>query len=176
MSIEVNRVGKVVLAKNRDLDTLRQSFRISEVPSETVADILMNAPMVGSGSLFGARPGIEAASEDGSRHLQAFSPAPGFQFDLQLKRVEALVFVVRFSQPDRASPYLAGELAWFLNNEGPGCLFNEEINTPEAAKLCKEPLRGTSPSLRRWLFFRVGHPQVMTKLMTNLAELADRMG
>jgi hypothetical protein len=55
-----------------------------------------------------------------------------------------------------------------------GAVLSEHINTERAFQVAKEPLRGSRPSLRRRLFFRVGHKRVMSEATNNIAALLDR--
>ena len=64
----------------------------------------------------------------------------------------------------------AGDLVWTITDGSDGVVFDEQINTDQALEW-GEPLGGPRPSLRRWLFFRAGHKQVMTKAVANLAGL-----
>jgi hypothetical protein len=149
----------------------RFEFRGAGVSADKVAHLLVSAPMAGEGSVFGARRGREATS-DGSRVLRDFSPAPGFHFDVELERVDHTI-IVEFSQPGRSRPYLHGHLAWILEDLPDGAVLDEQINTERALELVDEPLSGTQPSLRRWLFFRAGHARVMRHVTANLAQLLD---
>ena len=68
-------------------------------------------------------------------------------------------------------PYLQGSFVWAVSDAGDGAVFDEQINTERALQVAAEPLTGPRPSLRRWLFFRAGHKQVMAKATANLATL-----
>ena len=153
-------------------DQLEQRFRFTGVTAAAVSQLLMTAPLVGEESVFGGRPGVEVEGRAGSRRLSGFSPAPGFRFDVDLTE-RAGGFVVHFSQPDRAVPYLQGDLVWDISQDGDGVVFDEQINTAAALEAVDERLHGPRPSLRRWAFFRVGHKQVMRGAVTNMASLLD---
>jgi len=153
--------------------TLEQKFLFRGRPAsaEAVGDLLMTAPLVGEDSIFGARPGKEQPNAADGRSLRGFSPAPGFRFDVDLTRQAATTFLVRFSQPDRTTPYLAGELVWLLSDAADGAELDEQINTERAMAIATDSLGGPRPSLRRWLFFRLGHKQVMNGAAANIASL-----
>lgn len=170
-----------------DETSLAQTFEFPDgITASAISDVLRSAPLVGADSVFGERPGDEhgrdgphdsptrSSSTPSSRRLSGFSPAPGFTFDVDLAEREPDVFVVSFSQPDRATPYLAGDAVWIVA-DGPAsaraCL-DEEINTERAGSFGADPLTGSRPSLRRWLFFRIGHAQVMRDATTRIASLA----
>ena len=153
--------------------TLEQRFLFEGVDADAIADVLLTAPLVGEGSVFGTRPGEEGIRTDRSRNLRGFSPAPGFRFDVDLtQRDEG--FVVRFSQPDRKVPYLQGDLLWSIDDQAEGAVLDEQINTERALGVVSEPLGGPGQSVRRWLFFRLGHKQVMLGAARNIAALLDR--
>lgn len=164
------------LGSRQGLTTLEQRFRFTG-PGATAAAItgvLSTAPLTGDGSIFGDRPGVERPTADARRTLRAFSPAPGFRFDVELARRGDGVFVVRFSQPDRTVPYLQGDLVWTVADHDVGAVLDEQINTQRALEVASEPLHGPRPSLRRWLFFRAGHPQVMRRATNNITTLLHR--
>ena len=165
-----------VLGSRAGLTTLTQQFRFrgDGATAEAIAGVLTTAPLTGSASIFGDRPGEEGPSIGTSRTVRGFSPAPGFRFDVDLAPRGEGTFVVRFSQPDRTVPYLQGSLVWTLTNAEDGAVLNEQINTEWAVQVAGEPLRGSRPSLRRWLFFRAGHKRVMSRATTNIALLLDR--
>lgn len=155
------------------LTTLAQRFVFSGdgLSAAGLASLLMHAPLVGERSVFGNRPGREEpAAGSGSRTVRNFSPAPGFRFDVELTRLEETI-LVRFSQPGRSRPYLQGQLAWILEDVPTGVALDEQVNTDRAMTLVDEPLSGARSSLRRWLFFRVGHVRVMRGATRNLAAL-----
>lgn len=153
--------------------TLEQRFLFEGASAAALVELLLTAPLTGDGSVFGSRPGEEEARE-GGRRLRGFSPAPGFRFDVDLEsRAEGQV-VVRFSQPQRSVPYLEGAFAWLFRDVPDGAVLDEHINTSEALAVAGEPLGGRRPSLRRWLFFRAGHRQVMDGATNNLAALHAR--
>jgi len=165
------------LGSHQGLTTLEQRFRFGGegATAAAIADVLLAAPLTGGESVFGDRPGEPGPRTNSSRTLRGFSPAPGFRFDVDLTHRDAGVFVVRFSQPGRNVPYLHGELVWTVYDDDNGnAVFDEQINTAEALELVGEPLSGPRPSLRRWLFFRVGHKQVMTRATNNMAALLSR--
>lgn len=166
-----HRVGN-----RQGLTTLEQRFRFRGDGANVaaVAGVLLTAPLTGDDSVFGDRPGEEGPRTDSSRTLQGFSPAPGFGFDVALTQQDKGVFLVRFSQPDRKAPYLQGELAWTITDEGDGAMFDEQINTERAFQVASEPLSGPRPSLRRWLFFRAGHKRVMSGATKSIAGLINR--
>ena len=118
-------------------------------------------------------PGDEEPAPPGTRRLRGFSPAPGFRFDVDLIERDGR-FIVRFSQGGRPVPYLQGDFVWTITDEGDGAVLDEQINTEAALEVGDEPLSGQKVSLRRWLFFRMGHKQVMQGAATNLAVLLDR--
>lgn len=156
-------------------DTLEQRFRFEgqAVNAAAIADVLLNAPLIGDGSVFGSRPGEETRRTADSRSVSGFSPAPGFRFDVDITHRDD-AFHVRFAQPDRTAPYLQGDLLWIISDEPDGAVLNEQINTQRALEIVDEPLGGDRPSLRRWLFFRIGHKQVMTGATRNIGTLLDR--
>lgn len=151
--------------------TLEQRFRFEGATLERLEAALWSVPMLGPDSVFGKRPGARSHDEDGRRTVHDFSPVPGFRFDVELQHRDAHLCVVRFAQPDRTVPFLAGELVWLLSGDDSGAWLDEEINTPRAQEHGAEPLTGPRPSLRRWLFFRVGHAKVMDLAMGNLGRL-----
>jgi hypothetical protein len=165
-----------VLAKREGLTTLAQRFRFEgdRVDAGAIAGLLLSAPLTGTDSVFGNRPGDEVERTETTWRLKGFSPAPGFRFDVDLMRQEEHVFVVRFSQPDRSVAYLAGDLLWLITDEPDGTVLDEQINTERAMQTASQPLGGRRPSLRRWLFFRLGHKQVMSAATRNLASLLDQ--
>ena len=59
-----------------------------------------------------------------------------------------------------------------LEGDRAGAEFDEEINTEHAQSLGAALLTGPKPSLRRWLFFRIGHAQVMRDATERIAGLA----
>lgn len=164
--------------------TLGRTFVFSDgITASAVAEALRTAPLVGDGSIFGGRLGSEVALGDrghATRDLCGFSQAPGFRFDVDLAEPsgecggtdrDVPVLVASFSQPDRATPYLAGDAVWFVSDGLEGARLDEEINTERAA-VGPQPLAGARPSLRRWLFFRVGHAKVMAEVAERIARLA----
>lgn len=167
---------KHLLGRRQGLTTLEQRFRFGGegANAAAVASVLLTAPLIGGDSVFGERPGEEGPRTDSSRTLGGFSPAPGFRFDVTLAQQEMGVFLVRFSQPDRKVPYLQGEVVWIIADEGDGAAFDEQINTESAFQVANEPLRGPGPSLRRWLFFQVGHKNVMNRATNRIAVLINR--
>lgn len=154
--------------------TLEQRFELRgpHVDRAMVSDVLMTAPMLGARSIFGERPGTEGAGSDGSRHLRGFSPVRGFVFDVDLRRIDE-GFVVRLSQPGRRKPYLHGDMLWIVDDTPGGAVLDEQINTGRALQVVDEPLGGAPRSLRRRLFFRVGHKQVMLGATRNIGALID---
>lgn len=165
-----------VLGSRQGLTTLEQRFRFGGDGANAVAiaGVLLMAPLTGGESVFGDRPGEEGPRTDSSRILLGFSPAPGFRFDVDLAQQDEGVFLVRFSQPDRKVPYLHGDLVWTVEDEGDGAVLHEQINTETAFQVASEPLSGSRRSLRRWLFFRAGHKQVMSRATNNIAVLLNR--
>ena len=165
-----------VLGSRQGLTTLEQRFLFAggEATAAGVAHVLLTAPLIGADSVFGERPGEEGPRTSSSRALRGFSPAPGFRFDVDLARQDGGVFVVRFSQPDRGVPYLQGDAVWTVSDESGGAALHEEINTERALQVSSDPLSGPRPSLRRWLFFRIGHKQVMSRAASNIAALLHR--
>lgn len=180
----IRRMATVVrthheLGRRGALSTLQQSFRFGgdDVSPAAIDNILMSAPLTGDDSIFGSRPGDETEGPSGStRTLRGFSPVPTFVFDVHLDRRSEGLFVVRFSQPARDSPYLQGEMVWFITEQSDGVEFSEEVNTEQAMEVASEPLTGPRPSLRRWLFFRTGHKQVMNGSTANIAGLLSTIG
>ena len=165
-----------VLGSRQGLTTLEERFRFEGdgANAAAIAGVLLTAPLTGGDSVFGDRPGEEDSRTDSSRTLRAFSPAPGFRFDVDLAQQDEGVFLVQFSQPDRNVPYLQGDLVWTVADEGNGAVLDEQINTERAFQVASEPLSGPRPSLRRWLFFRAGHKQVMSRATNNIAALLNR--
>jgi hypothetical protein len=165
-----------VLAKREGLTTLAQRFRFEgeRLDAGAIAGLLLTAPLTGTDSVFGNRPGEEVERTETTRSLKGFSPAPGFRFDVDLMRQEGYVFVVRFSQPERNVAYLDGDLVWLITDELDGTVLDEQINTERAMQTASQPLGGRRKSLRRWLFFRLGHKQVMSAVTRNLASLLDQ--
>lgn len=163
-----------VLGRRGNLTTLEQQFRFTGASAGAVTGLLLTAPLTGPDSIFGDRPGTEDPGSESTRTLRGFSPAPGFRFDVELSRPEKHVLLVRFSQPDRRVPYLRGELVWRVFDENGAAVLEEQINTERAMEVASDPLTGPRPSLRRWLFFRAGHKQVMSRATDNLASLLDR--
>ena len=175
METEVRRIA-YVHGSWQGRDTLEQRFRFdgSGVNAQAVADVLLNAPLIGEDSVFGSRPGEERAGSDQSRSVAGFSPAPGFRFDVEITE-RAWSFLVRFTQPDRKVPYLQGDLLWSISDgEATGAVLDEQINTERALQVVSDPLNGDRRSLRRWLFFRIGHKQVMQGATRNIAALLAR--
>jgi hypothetical protein len=144
------------------------------VDAGALAGVLLTAPLTGNDSIFGNRPGSEVDRTERSRRLREFSPAPGFRFDVDLMQGEDGEFIVSFSQPDRRTPYLQGDVLWSMSDEADGAVFDEQINTGRALQTVDQPLSGPRPSARRWLFFRVGHKQVMDTATGNIATLLSR--
>jgi len=175
MPTVVSRISHV-LGKREGLTTLVQRFRFDGggVDAAAIATLLVTAPLTGAGSVFGSRPGEEAERTETIRRLKGFSPAPGFRFNVELMRQEGDAFVVRFSQPDRNVAYLEGDLLWVITDEPGGTVLEEQINTERAMESVSQSLGGHRFSLRRWLFFRLGHKQVMSGATKNLASLLDQ--
>lgn len=173
MTAGVRRVA-FVHSYRRGRGTLEQRYQFEGdgADAEAITDVLLTAPLTGENSVFGARPGQEGSGADRSRNLRGFSPAPGFRFDVDLT-TGASGFVVRFSQPDLNVPYLQGDLLWIIGDNAGGAMLDEQINTERALQDVSEPLGGSRASLRRWLFFRVGHKQVMQRATRNIAALLD---
>ncbi len=175
MEVDVRRIG-YVHGSWQGHDTLEQRFRFDGpgVDAQAVADVLLTAPLIGEDSVFGSRPGVEGARTDRSRSVAGFSPAPGFRFDVEITEREGS-FLVRFTQPDRSVPYLQGDLLWGITDgEAEGAVLDEQVNTERALQVVSDPLDGDRRSLRRWLFFRIGHKQVMQRATRNIAALLDR--
>lgn len=152
--------------------TLEQRFLFEGASAAALVELLLTAPLTGDGSIFGSRPGEEEARE-GGRRLRGFSPAPGFRFDVDLTPRDDGLFIVRFTQPGRETPYLQGEFTWSFRDVPGGAVLDEQVNTQEALAVVAEPLGGPRPSLRRWIFFRVGHRRVMDGATQGLAALAS---
>ena len=157
-------------------DTLEQRFRFEGdgISADQIASVLLNSPLIGEKSVFGNRPGEETARTDGSRNVVGFSPAPGFRFDVAITPRNGS-FRVRFTQPDRTVPYLQGDLLWSIADEPDGAVFDEQINTQRALAVVTEPLGGDGRSLRRWLFFQMGHKQVMSRATRNIGDILDEV-
>lgn len=162
------------LGKRDGYTTLEQRFRFDGVDATAVTSVLMTAPLVGADSIFGNRPGTEVTHTAQRRSLQGFSPAPAFRFNVDMELRNQSEFVVRFTQPLRRVPYLQGSFLWTVTDEGDGAVFDEQMNTARALAVSSEPLGGPRPSLRRWLFFRAGHKQVMANATGNIASLLVR--
>ncbi len=159
--------------RREGLTTLEQRFLFGGegADAQTLSAVLLTAPLTGAGSIFGDRPGETNARTEQSWTVQRFSPAPGFSFDVDLTQRSDGEFVVRFSQPERRVPYLEGEFLWTVTDEPGGAVLDEQINTESAHVVVSEPLHGARPSIRRWLFFRAGHQQVMSRMTNNVAAL-----
>ena len=99
------------IASHGGLTTLVQHFRFEGASASEVAGVLATAPLVGPDSVFGDRPGSDGGPGS-ARRLTGFSPVPGFRFDVHMVELEPGVLRVRFSQPERAAPYLDGDLLW----------------------------------------------------------------
>ena len=156
-------------------DTLVQRFQFNgpSADADAIRDILLTAPLIGDNSVFGNCAGEETNATDRARTVRGFSPAPGFRFDVDITQTEGK-FLVRFSQPERNMPYLQGDLLWTIHDDSTGAVLDEQINTQQASEAGAEPLGGPQLSFRRWLFFRIGHKQVMTGASRNIAALVDR--
>ena len=150
--------------------TLSQTFFFERASAEALAEALWEKPLIGSHSVFGPQKRAEVGRDDERRTLRDFSPAPGFLFDVVMIR-KGNDFVVQFSQPRRDVPILAGEILWSFRDVEGGAVLQEEINTELASEHVSHPLSGPKPSVRRWVFFRVGHAQVMKNATRNLAGL-----
>ncbi len=161
---------------DRGLATLEQRFAFAgpAASADAIERVLLTAPLTGPGSIFGERPGTERVGDLPVRSVRDFVPAPAFRFDVELERLDTHVILVRFSQPDRRRPYLRGELVWTVADNADGATLDEQINTTGCRERGVEPLGGVRPSLRRWLFFRVGHRRVMDTAMANVAALLDQ--
>lgn len=170
MTVTVRRT-RHELGRRDGQTTLEQRFHFEGADAEAIAEVLRNAALVGDASVFGNRPGREDDRSGETRSLRGFSPAPGFRFDVDLVDRDDGRLVVRFTQPDREVPYLAGAFVWAMVDEPGGAALDEQINTELAMGIVDAPLGGGGPSLRRWLFFRVGHQQVMRGATRNIAAL-----
>ena len=155
----------------------QQQFRFPGRTADELASALTTAPLIGASSVFGERSGATVVDLPGTdeapltRTVHNFPPAPGFRFDVTICPVEDRLFTVTFAQPDRTSPYLSGVLLWLLEDSDGGALLTEDINTERSLEF-GPPVTGTGFSVRRWLFFTVGHKKVMDLAMDNLARLA----
>lgn len=169
------RLASHLHARKHGRDVLEQRFLFegANASASAISRILLTAPLVGERSVFGDRPGEESGKSDRSRTMRGFSPAPGFSFDVDLTPIDDEAFIVRFSQPRRRVPYLQGEFLWTVTDEQGGAVLDEQINTDRALEAVGEPLDGPRFSFRRWLFFRVGHRQVMANATRNIAALID---
>lgn len=172
MAIQATR-SHVTRGRRNGRTSLEQEFRFTGDALDVAAvdAVLFGAPLVGERSIFGPRPGTEVAQDECSRQLRGFSPVPGFRFDVTMTRLGEGLFRVRFSQPERARPYLEGDAVWSVRAEPGAVVFDEQINTERALTTGGQPLGGPAPSLRRWLFFRMGHERVMATATTNVASL-----
>lgn len=153
-----------------------QKFRFPGTSAIVVADTLRTGALIGAESIFGERPGARVEDAPATAHSPAgrvirdFSPAPGFRFDVTLRAVEPLLFTATFGQPERRVPYLSGSLLWLFEDADDGAILREDINTERA--LAHGPaLTGARASLRRWLFFKVGHAKLMDLAVANLGRL-----
>lgn len=160
--------------------TLSQTFTFPGASHVELADVLATAPLIGDGSIFGRRTASSTRSEGDSRHVHGFQPVPGpvaiLVFDVALRQERSdhrTAVTVEFTQPDRRRPYLAGKFVWLLGAtpDGSGAVLQEEINTPTALDIVDTPLHGSTPSLRRWLFFAGGHQRLMKEAMDNVRAL-----
>lgn len=155
---------------------LAQTFLFPGASAERLAQVLASAPLVGERSIFGPRNVSSTSSDDGVRRAVGFEPAPFalMRFDVELRQRDherGTLVLVEISQPQRRRPYLAGQFTWLLTDSTDAAVLQEEINTPAALEIVSRPLDGSRPSLRRWLFFAVGHRQVMREVATNLRAL-----
>ena len=153
------------------LTTLEQHFQFQGTTAASIGRVLSGSPLVGVDSIFGSRPGTEGTTATGARTLTGFSPAPGFRFDVEMSQARTGVFLVRFTQAKRQSPYLEGDLVWTIADGADGVDFVEQINTEAAMTVASRPLDGPRPSVRRWLFVLIGHKQVMIGATRNIASL-----
>ena len=151
--------------------TLVQRFRFTDVDASRIADVLWTAELVGPDAVFAGKTFARTRDDEGARHIAGFVPAPGFEFDVALRRHGARDFRVEFTQPALEVPYLDGEFLWRCLDVDGGAVFEEQINTDEARSIVGRPLTGPKPSLRRWLFFRFGHGAIMDEMANNLARL-----
>jgi hypothetical protein len=175
MTVSVRRSAHA-FSKRQGSPALEQRFEFEGDPvdADAIVNVLLTAPLIGEGSVFGRRPGSEEPVAGSSRRLGGFSPAPGFLFDVDLAPTGHRAFRVRFSQPDRSVPYLDGDLLWTISDAAEGAVLDEQINTERAAETVGQPLGGPKPSLRRWLFFRIGHKQVMLGATKNIAAILNQ--
>ncbi len=170
-TIRVERVGAPVHGTHDGLASLEQKFRLSGTTASAVADVMWTRAMIGAASILGEQPRARFETVGEARVVRDFSPVPGFRFDVALRRTSPSSFIVRFDQPDRATPYLRGEFLWSVSDSDGAAIFDEQINTPEARNHITEPLDGPKPSLRRWMFFRAGHAKVMDQALERVAAL-----
>ncbi len=171
--VTVERTGKQAGSTAAGLQTLTQRFLFDGVSADRLAELLWTCPLVGDRAVFAGKSCRSTQDREDSRQLMGFVPAPGFSFDVAMRRVAPTSFVVRFSQPAEATPYLAGDVLWRFLDEDGGAVFDEQINTAVALEHVDEPLSGAKPSLRRWMFFKVGHAAIMGEMAKNLAALAS---
>lgn len=176
MPVTVKREGKSIHGKKDGKPSLVQKFTFSSTTGAAVAFTLLNKPFTGKESLFGPTPGSETPTEaKNERHMKDFSPVPGFVFDVHFEQKTPSVFIVTFSQPKRKKAFLKGQAVWTITEgENGTVLLDEQVNTDVSVEHGAEPLVGEGGwSLRRSLFFKVGHKQVMTNLTTNIAKLLN---
>ena len=133
--VRYRRVGKIETGRADDLRTLSEQFLFPGASSDRLAKLLWEAPLIGDDSIFGEHP--EARAEDATdvRHVSSFSPAPGFRFDVEMRRHDAGTFLMGFRQPTRIRPYLSGDFVWFVTQSQEGALFDEQINTARALEV-----------------------------------------
>ncbi|MDH3682133.1 MAG: hypothetical protein OEV40_19540 [Acidimicrobiia bacterium] len=155
---------------------LAQTFRFPGATEKQLAHVLATAPLVGAASIFGKRTVAATTTEADVRKAIGFEPAPMplLRFDVEMRQQVAdsgTLVIVEISQPGRRRPYLAGQFVWQLTDDADAAVLQEEINTPTALAIVSRPLDGSGPSLRRWLFFVVGHERVMRDVAANLRAL-----
>ena len=166
----VRRIGSPKLGERKGLTTLEQRFVFEGATTEKLVQVLWAHPLVGAGSIFGeqAREGQDTPK---GRIARGFRPAAGFEFDVRLKREGEGLFIVNFSQPSRATPFLDGDALWMIYESptGEGAVLVEHINDKTALEKRAAPLTGSKPSLRRWLFFKFGHASAMDTITARIA-------
>ena len=163
--------------------TLSQTFRFQSASMDDLANVLANAPLTGTGSIFGNRKTRSVSSEGNVRGMTGFEPVPvpllRFDVEMRERRTETgIEVIVEFSQPDLRHPYLAGQFVWLLSDadNGKAAVLREEINTPSALSIVKRPLHGHRFSFRRFLFFAGGHKRLMKDVAANIRNLLASSG
>lgn len=169
---KVTRTGPPKVGERSGLMTLTQRFAFLGVSHLKLAKVLWTRQLVGDGSILGDMAD-EGQDTPKGRLARGFSPGGGIKCDLRIKKVnEDGLFMLNFSQPDRETPYLSGDVLWTIYESptGEGAHLVEHINDRAALEKRALPLTGPKPSLRRWYFFKFGHAAAMDKIMKRLAQ------